>query len=68
MKLHRLPVISAVSTLFQNPLTLLGGVLLLPFPDRSPRGQSVTFAGAVTTLPFTGLTYVNYRNCGGHRR
>ncbi len=49
MKLHRLPVISAVSTLFQNPLALVGGVLLCISPIAA-RGQSVTFAGAQSAV------------------
>ncbi|HZD49301.1 MAG TPA: choice-of-anchor D domain-containing protein [Silvibacterium sp.] len=54
MKLHRLPLISAVSTLFQHPLALLGGLLLCVVPVAAP-GQSVTFAGAESVLPTTGL-------------
>ncbi len=43
-----------VTTIFQNPLALVGGVLLSLSPIAS-RGQSVTFAGVQSVLPTNGL-------------
>ena len=55
MKLHHLPWFRVVTTLSQNPLALLGGVLLCLSPALAP-GQSVTFTGAQITLPASGLS------------
>ena len=53
MQLHYLPWFRVVTALFQHPLTLLG-VLLCVVPVAAP-AQSVTFAGALTTLPTSGI-------------
>jgi hypothetical protein len=50
MKLNRLPVISAVSTLFQNSTARLGGILLCLLAAPAVHAQSATFAWAQTTL------------------
>jgi len=46
--------LGSIPSLFRDPLALLGGVLLCLAPAAAP-GQSVTFAGQQTTLPFSGL-------------
>ncbi len=54
MKLHPLPWFRVATTLSQNPLALVGGVLLCLSPALAP-GQSVSFAGAQSaTSPSTG--------------
>ena len=50
MKLLFLPRFSSQETFFQHPLALLGGLLLCVLPTAA-QAQSVTFAGAQTTLP-----------------
>ena len=52
MKLPFLPRFSSPKTLFQYPLALVGGLLLSLVPTAA-QAQSVTFAGAQTTLPFS---------------
>ena len=47
-----------VTTISHNPLALVGGVLLCLSPIAAP-GQSVTFAGARSTLPANGLSEPN---------
>src|SRR5271167_3215899 len=54
MKLPFPPRFSAPKTLFQYPLALVGGLLLCLSPIAAS-GQSVSFAGAQTVLPFSGL-------------
>jgi Abnormal spindle-like microcephaly-assoc'd, ASPM-SPD-2-Hydin len=54
MQLHHLPRFSTLKILFQHPLALLGGLLLCVGPVAA-QGQSVTFAGAESVLPTTGL-------------
>ncbi len=46
--------LSAVATLFPNPLALLGSLFLCLAPAAAS-AQSVTFTGTQTTLPFSGL-------------
>ena len=48
------PWFRVVTKIFQNPLVLVGGVLLCLSP-MAARGQSVTFAGTESVLPTNGL-------------
>jgi sugar lactone lactonase YvrE len=50
MKLHQLSPISALSTFFQNPLPLLGGILLCFLPARDAHAQGMTFDWSQATL------------------
>ncbi len=50
------PCFGSIPSLFRHPLALLGGVLLC-LAQAAALGQSVTFAGAQTTLPTSGLSY-----------
>ena len=55
MQLHHLPWSPVVKTLFQHPLALLSGGLLLCLAPVLAPGQSVTFAGTHSILPASGV-------------
>ncbi len=49
------PSLGSIPSLFRHPLALLGGVLLCLAPGLAPAQRSVTFIGAQSALPFSGL-------------
>jgi len=56
MNLNLPPCFGSIPRLFRNRRALFGGVLVCVAPGLAS-AQSVTFAGAQTTLPFGGLNY-----------
>src|SRR5271156_3194901 len=56
MRANFLPAPSLASTFFHNPFILIAGALVWLSP-LALSAQSVTFAGAQTTLPASGLDY-----------
>jgi len=49
------PCFGSIPSLFSNPLGLLGGIVLLCLAAPGASAQSVTFAGAQSVFPTTGL-------------